>query len=193
MNDAILKSFIGTKRHINEHVNYPTKPGVYAFFLSENANLFEFGKGNQLVYIGIAKESLHDRDLSKHFKTGKSGSSTLRRSIGAILKSYLKLIAIPRGSENDKKRFENYKFDKEQILTDWMIENVEIGYWIPDKTLLYSELREIEKQLTIAFKPTLDLDIRTRRFNPLASKLKMLRNVCKKEACRTTLAGSEEH
>lgn len=39
-----------------------------------------------------------------------------------------------------------------------MTANLQIGYWIPDKTLDYSQLRDIEQRATIALKPTLDLD-----------------------------------
>jgi hypothetical protein len=182
MPDQIKKSFIQTKQYLNEHQNYPAKSGIYAFYLSDNSDLFDFGKGGQLIYVGIAKGSFHDRDFNQHFKTGKTGSSTLRRSIGAILKTHLNLTAIPRGAANDTKRFENYKFKDDQPLTDWMMANLQIGYWVPNNILTYSELREIEKNVTLDLKPTLDLDIRTRRFNAFADKLVALRNVCKTEA-----------
>jgi hypothetical protein len=182
MTEQIKKSFIQTKQFINGHQNYPTKPGIYAFYLSDNSNLLDFGKGGQLIYVGIAKDSLHDRDFNQHFKTGKTGSSTLRRSIGAILKTELNLTAIPRGAENDTKRFENYKFKDDQPLTVWMIANLQIGYWVSTNILTYSELREIKKKVTLDLKPTLDLDIRTKRFNPFGDKLVSLRNVCRIEA-----------
>src|SRR6185312_11976335 len=110
MTEEIKKSFIQTKQFINSHQNYPDKSGIYAFYLSNSSNLLDFGNGGQLIYVGIAKDSLHDRDFNQHFKTGKTGSSTLRRSIGAILKTQLNLTAVPRGAENDTKRFDNYKF-----------------------------------------------------------------------------------
>lgn len=182
MTEQIEKSFLQTKQFIDGHKNYPTQSGIYAFYLSENSNLFDFGKGERLVYVGIAKDSLHDRDFNQHFKTGKTGSSTLRRSIGAILKTNLNLVATPRGGSNDTKRFDNYTFKNDQLLTHWMAANLLIGYWVPNTILTYSELRKIEKDVTIDLKPTLDLDIRTRRFNVLADKLIALRNICKTEA-----------
>jgi hypothetical protein len=39
---------------------------------------------------------LADRELNQHFSTGRTGSSTLRRSLGALLKRRLALIAVPR-------------------------------------------------------------------------------------------------
>lgn len=182
MTDDIKTSFDKTKQPLNGHKDYPKSSGIYAFFLSEKSKLGEFGIGGQIIYIGIAKHSLQDRDFNQHFKSGKTGSSTLRRSVGAIIKSKLNLTAIPRGGVNDSKRYENYKFLQEQDLTDWMISNLEIGYWTPQMDLSYQELRDIENQITMHFKPTLDLDNRTRRFNPLADKLDELREICRQEA-----------
>jgi len=126
MTNGIQTSFITTKQPVSGHKNYPTESGIYAFALSDKSTLADFGKAGQIIYIGIAKHSLRDRDFNQHFKTGKTGSSTLRRSFGAILKDKLKLTAIPRGGENDSKRYENYKFKEEQALTDWMISNLQI-------------------------------------------------------------------
>lgn len=182
MTADIKTSFSKTTQSVNGHKDYPKEPGIYAFKLADSSNLGDFGKGGQIIYIGIAKQSLHDRDFNQHFKSGKTGSSTLRRSIGAILKTKLKLTAIPRGGENDSKRFDNYKFTEEEPLTNWMIANLEIGYWTPKKTLSYKQLRDIEKEITLELKPTLDLDIRTKRFNPLADKLDEYRTICKKQA-----------
>jgi len=182
MTNDIHKSFIKTRQLIDGHLIYPTVSGIYAFFLTGNSDLSDFGKGGQIVYIGIAKDSLHDRDFKEHFKTGKTGSSTFRRSIGAILRTKLKLTAIPRGGENDRLRFNNYKIIEEEILTNWMKLNLEIGYWVPNKILTYEQLRETERQITIALKPALDLDPRTRQSNPLADKLDELRSICRIEA-----------
>ncbi len=120
----------------------------------------------------------------QHFSDGQTGRSTLRRSIGAILKEDLRLIAIPRGSKNDSKGCENYKFTLtgETDLTNWMRANLEIGYWVPHPYINYNQLRETEEIITIKLKPTLDLDNRTRRYNPLAGKLRELREICKIEA-----------
>lgn len=175
-------SFLRTKQSITANENYPETSGIYAIFLSEKSNLSGFGDGNKIVYIGIAKHSLRDRDFNQHFRTGQTGRSTLRRSIGAILKDKLGLTAIPRGGINDGKRFDNFKFNQEQRLTDWMVSNLEIGYWTPKCPLSYQELRNVEKKITMYLKPTLDLDNRTSRFNPLANKLNKLREVCKREA-----------
>lgn len=187
MTELIISSFVNSRRSILNLQGYPDKPGIYALNLSNSSDLGDFGISGQFIYIGIAKYSLRNRDFSQHFKSGKTGSSTLRRSLGAILKNNLQLQAVPRGGENDSKRFENYKFLHENILTDWMIANLEIGYWQCDVGFTYNRLRDVEKELTLQLKPTLDLDNRTRRFNPLADRLQALRESCKLQAQNKSL------
>lgn len=181
----IEKSILHSKKPIDEHTNYPQYPGIYCFFLSKESELGEFGLSGQVIYVGIAKSSLKKRDLNQHFKTGRTGSSTLRRSIGAILKEQLKLRALPRGKPNTANRINNYRFDlpEDKELTDWMKANLEIGYWEDRNSIPYKSLRELEKQLIIKLKPTLDLDNRTIRYNQLADRLTCLREICKKEVC----------
>jgi hypothetical protein len=181
---SIINSLQHTTRKYFEHSEYPKKPGMYAAFLSKASTLEKFGSGGQLLYIGISKTSLHKRDFNQHFKAGQSGGSTLRSSIGAVLKQKLKLKAIPRGGPNDSKRFENYKFTlgDEEELSKWMIQNVEIGYWVCGDTLDYSVLREYEDAVIRSLHPTLDLDPRTKHLNPLAASLTALRQICKEEA-----------
>ncbi|MFD7997519.1 GIY-YIG nuclease family protein [Streptomyces mexicanus] len=48
------------------------------------------------LYVGKAELSLVGRDLRTHFATGKTGSSTLRRTLSALLREPLELRAVPR-------------------------------------------------------------------------------------------------
>jgi len=62
-------------------------PGIYAFFYIGN-DFPILGKKvskNDIVYIGKTESSQQKRDAETHFKTGKTGSSTVRKSIGALL------------------------------------------------------------------------------------------------------------
>lgn len=184
MLDKIIKSIKETAKGINEHLDYPTCPGIYAFMLKENSHLNEFGKPNQVLYVGIAKDSLKKRDLGNHFSSKSTGRSTLRRSIGAILKKEFKLTASSRNGTNSSREILNYKFNSngEQLLTDWMTENLIIGYWKDENSIPYSELRDWEEEVIIFLRPTLDLDKRTRKYNVLASRLDSLRLICRNEA-----------
>lgn len=176
MNNHVINSFLVTKEPFDAHMDYPKLPGLYAVSLANNASLEDFGHSGTIIYIGIAKKSLYDRDFDQHFKAQQTGRSALRRALGAILKERLSLLAIPRGGPNDSKRFDCFKFTVpgEETLTSWMKKNLEIGYWVPDRKLTYRELRDEEKEITIELKPTLDQDNRTGRYNPLAKKLKIL-------------------
>ena len=180
--NSVKESFELTKDVITNHIGYPENPGIYCFFINNESELDGFGK-SKILYIGIAKYSIADRDFNQHFNDKNTGRSTLRRSLGAILKNELDLTAIPRGGINDSKRFINYKFENnENRLTDWMINNLKIGYYIPSSELTYKELRDLEKDITIELRPVLDLDNRTRKYNVYAKKLNALREICVEES-----------
>lgn len=184
MLDKIIKSIKETAKGINEHIDYPTCPGIYAFMLKEKSHLNEFGTPNQVLYVGIAKDNLKKRDLEKHFNGTKTGVSTLRRSLGAVLKEEFNLKSFSRNGINNRIEILNYKFNAEgeQLLTDWMTENLIIGYWKDEDSISYSVLRKFEEKVIIFLKPTLDLDGRTKKYNALAGKLQGLRKVCRNEA-----------
>jgi hypothetical protein len=189
--EDIISIINGNLKSITQHLEYSNKPGLYAFSLAKKSSLKEFGKSNQIIYIGKAEDSLRQRDLNTHFKDGRTGHSTLRRSIGAILKNELKAIAFSRYGTFDNPNIDNYKFDSkaEAKLSNWMKENLHIGYWEYDFTKENKPLHEIEEQLIIKLKPTLNLDKRTKRFNVCAELLTQLRQVCKDEARKNVLEG----
>lgn len=72
----------------------------------------------KIVYIGK-----NDSDSSRHFKSGNTGASTLRRSLAALLAARLELTPLPRSAdESDNDRYDNYMLDtqSEDKLTAWM-------------------------------------------------------------------------
>ncbi len=179
----IISRIKETTKQFSEHIDYPTTPGIYAFALSDHSSLKQFGDGMQIIYVGIAKDSLKKRDLNTHFNDRKTGNSTLRRSIGAVLKSELALMAFSRDGTLKKIAIDNYKFqiDGEARLSEWMVRNLRIGYWEDKSKMPYSTLRHFEMEVIKEFKPTLDLDRRTRRLNLFANELESLRRICKQE------------
>lgn len=161
----------------------PSQPGLYAIRLK--TSLPGFAQSGQWIYLGKSESSLAGRDISTHFRSGKTGSSTLRRSLGAILKDKLRLTAIPRGNGKTEKDCINYKFTEvgEETLTQWMLNNLDIGFWAFNEDLVGEvTLRDIEGQLLEKLGLPLDLDQRTRRNNPNADKLMALRLICRLEA-----------
>ena len=113
-------------QNVTEHQEYSKRPGLYAFSLANGASLKAFGKASQIIHVGKAEDSLRQRDLNTHFKDGKTGQSTLRRSIGAILKKELNASAFSRNGTLNKPNIDNYIFDTkaERKLSDWMKNNL---------------------------------------------------------------------
>lgn len=79
-------------------------------------------------YVGKAESSLASRDLRTHFRTGKTGSSTLRRTLAALLREELDLRALPRNRERPA-YFANDALapDGDERLTRSMHDNLEIA------------------------------------------------------------------
>ena len=147
----------------------PSDSGVYAFYLKHHSRIKGFRAGDDgLIYIG-STSNLAKRICRKHFNFKCTGSSTLRRSLGAILKKELALVAIPRSPGASKA----YKFssDGEQRLTDWMKENLEVGV-----CPIRSDYESIEKQLLTKLQPILNLKGRDK------PDLEALRKMCAEEA-----------
>lgn len=183
MTDDIIKSINKTTKSIKDLSNLPNEQGIYAFYIDSTNDLGKFGKPGQLIYVGLSEKNLNSRDTETHLKTGQTGWSTLRRSIGAILKAKLKLTTQKRDINPKKLRADKYKFDEkgEIKLTEWMMKNLKMGYWSTSKPLTKDKLRSEEEKAIIKLKPTLDLDRRTKKFNPLAIELDDLREICRQE------------
>ncbi|MGJ1526551.1 GIY-YIG nuclease family protein [Sphingobacterium spiritivorum] len=183
MTDDVIEAITKTLKPIKDFENLPTEMGIYAFYLEETTEMGIFGNKGQLIYVGIAKKSLNSRIFKTHLKTGQTGFSSLRRSLGAVLKTKLHLLAQKRDLNPKKLRADKYKFDEkgETELTAWIFENLKMGYWSPTNPLTVTRLREEEEKVIIRLKPTLDLDERTKYLNPLAVKLDGLRDICRQE------------
>lgn len=178
--DEIVKHLKANLKTFHNSI-FPTSAGIYAIGFDGNefplASATHIKKGD-IIYLGKAETDLKTRDIKTHLKTGRSGSSTLRRSLGAILKE---LTPIPRScKENSSKRFTNYKFtsDGEQKLTDWMKTNLSLSYWkwkgsIPD-------LREMEVKIIKKVCPI--LNIQNNPNNDWISEVRDLRTVCRESA-----------
>ena len=154
----------------------PEKPGVYAVCLRDKAQVGWFTcKPGDIIYVGISS-NLKQREFDTHFTSGKSGFSTLRRSLGAILKGELQLECFPRSSGKAESNVTNYKFDPagEQRLTLWMAENLDIGI-----CPVGSSIKELETAVIADLEPLLNL---TKWKNPNRKEIMGLRLKCKAEA-----------
>ncbi|AIV39850.1 GIY-YIG nuclease family protein [Curtobacterium sp. MR_MD2014] len=115
----------------------PNAPGLYAIW-ADGAVTEQLGIGSQgraaPIYIGKAERSLRDRDLRAHFGVDgakvRSGSSTLRRSLSALLADELELRPVPRGktASDASKGFSLHPEDEGRLST-WMQDRLELATW----------------------------------------------------------------
>lgn len=156
-------------------LDVPSAPGLYAFFVLNPSELRPFRPGpNGLIYVGRA-ENLAQRVIANHFNDAQTGFSTLRRSLGAILKVRLGLTARPRARGRTEQDFNCYRFDSvgEACLSAWMRKQLGVAvYTVPNPAA-------IEVHLIKSMKPLLNLN---RWENPDGPELKRLRKVCADEA-----------
>jgi hypothetical protein len=166
----------------------PRDPGCYVLFAGvSGAHDLAIGgfTGATALYVGKAEDSIRKRVQDTHLVDGRSGSSTLRRSLGALLRESLSLQAQPRShNPTDDKRFTNYMFsdDDERRLSSWIAQNVLVAAVpsrAPDVT---------ERILITDLAPLLCL---TGWDNPHRARIKELRKTCAEIArahdIRTTL------
>ena len=152
----------------------PPAPGVYAYFLDgvELPGVSNPGEGP--VYVGLSS-NLAQREFDTHFAEGKTGFSTLRRSIGAVLKSELDLHPRPRGTGASDTNFRNYRFDDkgERQLSEWMRRSLLVA------VQPVADPNAVEDALISLACPPLNLKGWA---NPEAAHIKSLRKACVTEA-----------
>jgi hypothetical protein len=157
-------------------LRWPAQSGVYSIYVHDIIALEPFTpEVHGLIYIGSAND-LDQRGFETHFTTGKTGRSTLRRSLGALLKEILGLRAIPRSGTGSAANARNFTFDleSEERLSRWMDDNLEAGFCPVE-----SDHETIEESLIAILKPLLNL---TGWNNPNRPDIMRLRGVCADEA-----------
>jgi len=162
--DELLRQLAGAAaKSVAEISSYSMDRGVYAFFLVKGSltigqRVFAANNGTPL-YIGKTESSQKARDAGQHLSDKGTGSSTLRRSLGAILLKQLRLKPEARSdSETSVRRFTKYKFDTagEEKLTKWMNDHLSLAFCeLPKLTI--PELRVCEERLIKSAAPPLNL------------------------------------
>ena len=135
-------------------------PGIYAiFFIGNNFPIIGNEiKKHQIIYIGKTESSQEKRDAKTHFSTGKTGSSTVRKSIGALLHELEHLIPISRNlTDYEKGRFSHFKFDNEseKIITSWMNKNLALSFYEYPRTK--QEIENLESNIIDELVPVLNI------------------------------------
>lgn len=157
---AALESLAGPRHALNDAAQLvPNRPGPYAFYGDDRAWL-ELGLSRthdgQPLYVGKAERSLRGRDVGTHFAAGKTGSSTVRRSLAALLLNELGLIAVPRNRAKPD-RSANFGLDakSEMRLSGWMEQRLSLATWSKPEDVI---LDEIETAVVHRLRPPLNLD-----------------------------------
>jgi hypothetical protein len=155
-------------------------PGIYFIFSNEDSLLPDFDVDTtRLLYIGKCESSFEARN---HFQAENSAKSTLRRSLGSILRAEMALLhqVLPRRTlgKITRKSIQNYRFSEagERWLSEWMLTNLSYGF-MP----VLTGIRSLERQYIEKWKPVLNLIYCN---NPHKGKLEKLREECRNEASR---------
>ena len=137
----------------------PRSPGLYAIYGASHV-WQELGLGkpgdDRPLYVGKSESSLADRDIKQHFGDGRTGSSTVRRSVAALLRERLGLHPQPRNPAKPAD-FDRYALSapEDAKLTAWMRGHLMISVWPALK--LDQPLAVIEKEILKAWNPPLNL------------------------------------
>ena len=159
------------RRHGSTDINAIHWPGIYALFIDVRTALAPLTVPDSgLLYIRL---SISKTELRNQF-TGSS-TSTLRRSLGALLKGELELKVLPHHESESSRAKKEYLFDKvsEHRLSDWMERHVAFGFAPAQR-----DLRLIERRLIKQHQPALNL---TSWSNPQRRLLSELRRDCADE------------
>lgn len=160
-------------------------PGIYALFYIGNdfPLLGDSVTKHQIIYIGKTESSQEKRDAKTHFTSGKTGSSTVRKSIGSILCEKENLTPIPRNETDYKKgRYSHFKFDtdSEVKITNWMERNLAISFHEYPRTKL--EIEELETEIIEELVPILNISKNSK--NSFKETLQSLRKECAIKAAK---------
>ncbi len=179
-------NFSNERLGLRPDVDLPAKAGIYAFHvrsgklgdrvidavLKENHGCLYLGKAT------VGAGGLHGR-IRTHLRTGSTGRSSLRRSLGAALKNRLGIKAIPRPSRKaiTRKAITNYAFAEpgDLALTQWMLRALELSFLVDE------DPRAAECIWVPKLRPVFDLE--GLWSNPAAGYIEnQLREACRREA-----------
>ncbi len=131
----------------------------------------------KIIFLGEGGES-----AKRHFDEGRTGYSTLRRSLTALLWQKLDLHPIPRtNDEADVDRFSNYALDEEsdKKLSQWMQGNLQICFIPLEKAKVLPSLLGL-----ISYNVPL-LNLQNNPENRYGAEIKNYRKKCEEAALQT--------
>jgi hypothetical protein len=158
--EAALQTLAGERHDRSRAADLvPDQPGLYAFYGEKQPwteLALEPAFDGQPLYVGKAERSLNGRDVRTHFATGKTGSSTVRRSLAALLIDDVGLVAVPRNLAKPDGSA-NYALDppSDARLSTWMENHLRLATWVRPDGLV---LGDIEIAVVLRLRPPLNLD-----------------------------------
>lgn len=165
-------------------------PGLYAFYSSvviwKHLGL-DKPPDRRPLYVGKAESTLASRDVEGHFDMRKrraqspTGSSTLRRSLAALLAPTRGYRGMPRNPANPG-HFSNFglSIDHDDDLSAWMRGRLRLALWPHD---VVADLDTIETHILRELLPPLNLD---KVITPWRGQVKAARRVLATEASAWT-------
>lgn len=131
----------------------PNNSGLYCIRISDinklpkPFNTFLADRQHNIIYIGIATESLRKRFLNQELRA--NGHGTFFRSIGAVLGH-----RPPKGSLTTKANKRNYKFtpSDEQKIIKWINDNLQVN-WVE----FSGDFESLETGLITKYRPLINL------------------------------------
>ncbi len=155
-----LKELAGQKHRRRDAARLvPKAAGIYAFYGDglawaelELTPAFD----EQPLYVGKAEKNLNGRDVGTHFTTGRTGSSTVRRSLATLLADRLDLVPVPRNLANPDGSA-NFALDPagDARLSDWMDHRLTLATWAKPEGVV---LNDVETAVVGRLRPPLNLD-----------------------------------
>lgn len=135
----------------------PSSAGLYAVHASARGlKDLDLPPGASLLYVGKAERNLVSLDIRTHFTSGKTGSSTLRRSLAGLLREQLSLVGVPRNFQKpDGSANFGLEIEGDQRLTTWMRGELGLAFW--PKADRAPALKRIEKRVIWDLDPPLNL------------------------------------
>jgi hypothetical protein len=141
------------------------RPGLYAFYASASSwRQLGLGKppDSRPLYVGKAESTLASRDVEGHFGLRRrgvqspTGSSTLRRSLAALLAAERGYRGVPRNPAKPG-HFSNYGLTEtdDDDLSAWMKRRLRLALWPHDAA---SDLDTVETYVLSQLQPPLNLD-----------------------------------
>lgn len=168
---------------IDDISKIPDEPGNYiicmksesAFPTTAIAPEFCLFDDLKVIYTGIAGKSLRKRDFKQHFKGNNAGASTLRKSLGVLMRYPF----IPR-DKNPRSKKTKFPIENEIQLTEWMCNNLIMYFYS------HEDYKNLELELIKRLNPPLNIKDNKQIINlTFRKKLKEMRSTKAIDLCDT--------